>query len=64
MNKRRISMQDMVIGEPLQWDVYDTTGHLLLSRGHVIDNNHMLESLVARGLFIDLPHKQTEAPHT
>ncbi|MHB1244809.1 MAG: HD-GYP domain-containing protein [Sulfuriferula sp.] len=64
MNKRRISMQDMVLGEPLQWDVYDTTGHLLLSRGHIIDNTHLLESLVSRGLFIDLPHKQTEAPLT
>ena len=62
MNKRRISMQDMVLGEPLQWDVYDTAGHLLLSRGHVIDNNHLLESLVARGMFIDLPHKPTETP--
>jgi HD-GYP domain-containing protein (c-di-GMP phosphodiesterase class II) len=62
VNKRRISMQDMVLGEPLQWDVFDTTGHLLLSRGHVIDNNHLLESLVARGMFIDLPHKPTETP--
>ncbi len=62
MNKRRISMQDMVLGEPLQWDVYDTTGHLLLSRGHVIDNAHLLESLVERGLFIDLPHRKTETP--
>ena len=62
MNKRRISMHDMVLGEPLQWDVYDTAGHLLLSRGHVIDNNHLLESLVARGMFIDLPHKPTETP--
>ena len=64
MNKRRISMHDMVLGEPLQWDVYDTTGHLLLSRGHVIDNAHLLESLMERGLFIDLPHKHTETPHT
>lgn len=63
MNKRRISMHDMVLGEPLQWDVYDTTGHLLLGRGYVIDNAHQLESLVERGLFIDLPHKQTETPH-
>lgn len=60
MNKRRISMQDMVLGEPLQWDVYDTTGHLLLSRGHVIDNSHQMESLVERGLFIDLPQHKTE----
>lgn len=62
MNKRRISMQDMALGEPLQWDVYDTSGHLLLSRGHVIDNSHLLESLVERGLFIDLPHKTSETP--
>lgn len=62
MNKRRISMQDMVLGEPLQWDVFDTSGHLLLSRGHIIDNEHQLEMLVERGLFVDIPDKKQEAP--
>lgn len=55
-------MQDMVLGEPLQWDVFDTSGHLLLSRGHIIDNEHQLEALVERGLFVDIPHKKPEAP--
>lgn len=55
-------MQDMALGEPLQWDVYDTSGHLLLSRGHVIDNAHQLEALVERGLFVDMPQRKVETP--
>lgn len=55
-------MHDIVLGKPLQWDVYDTTGHLLLSRGHVIDNEHQLETLVERGLFVDIPHRKPEVP--
>lgn len=55
-------MQDMALGEPLQWDVFDTSGHLLLSKGHVIDNAHLLEALVERGLFVDMPQRKAETP--
>lgn len=53
MEQRRISMNDLVIGRPLPWDVYDLQHQLLLSRGHVIDCAQQIESLVERGLFID-----------
>lgn len=53
MNKHRISAADLVLGEPLLWDVYDEHGVLLLSRGHVIENHHQIEELVERGLFAD-----------
>lgn len=53
MGKRRINMTDLIIGAPLQWDVYDSTGHLLLGKGHVLQHERQLETLVERGLFID-----------
>ncbi|QAU34285.1 HD domain-containing phosphohydrolase [Janthinobacterium sp. 17J80-10] len=53
MGKRRINMTDLIIGAPLQWDVYDSTGHLLLGKGHMLVHARQLETLVERGLFID-----------
>lgn len=46
-------MSDLVLGKPLPWDVYDATGHLLLSRGYIIERANQVESLVERGLFVD-----------
>src|SRR3569623_1854306 len=64
MNKLRISAADLVLGEPLHWDVYDEHGVLLLSRGHVIENQHQIEELVERGLFADAANfsKKPAAP--
>lgn len=53
MEQHRISMSDIVIGEPLPWNVYDDGGHLLLSKGYVVERNRQLESLIERGLFVD-----------
>jgi HD-GYP domain-containing protein (c-di-GMP phosphodiesterase class II) len=53
MDQRRLSISDIVIGEPLPWDVYEHGNRLLLRRGHVIESVHQVEELVARGLFID-----------
>src|SRR3569832_1661910 len=53
MNKHRVGMADLVLGEPLRWDVYDEHGVLLLSRGHIIENEHQIEELVERGMFVD-----------
>jgi HD-GYP domain-containing protein (c-di-GMP phosphodiesterase class II) len=65
MEHRRISMNDLVIGQPLPWDVYDSHHHLLLSRGHVIEGDQQIETLVERGLFVDAkqsPPKSNSAP--
>jgi HD-GYP domain-containing protein (c-di-GMP phosphodiesterase class II) len=53
MPNKRISMSDIVLGQPLQWDIYGIDGNLLLRRGFVVNNSHQVESLVARGLFVD-----------
>jgi HD-GYP domain-containing protein (c-di-GMP phosphodiesterase class II) len=53
MDQHRINMSDIVIGEALPWDVYDASGHLLLSRGYVVERAHQVEALVERGLFVD-----------
>jgi len=53
IDQRRLSVSDIVIGEPLPWDVYGAGDKLLLRRGHVIQNTRQAEELVQRGLFID-----------
>jgi HD-GYP domain-containing protein (c-di-GMP phosphodiesterase class II) len=53
MDQHRITMSDIIIGEALAWDVYDSSGHLLLSKGSVVERAQQVETLVARGLFVD-----------
>lgn len=53
MEQRRITLSDIVLGEPLPWDVYDADQHLLLRKGHVIDRIEHAQSLMERGLYID-----------
>jgi len=62
MEHRRIKMSDIVIGQPLPWDVYDSAAKLLLRKGHVIDREQQIEALLLRGLFVDaqtLQRKET-----
>jgi HD-GYP domain-containing protein (c-di-GMP phosphodiesterase class II) len=53
MDQRRLSIADIVIGEPLPWDVYTEGSRLLLRRGHIVESLHQVEELVQRGVFID-----------
>lgn len=53
MDQRRLSMADIVLGEPLPWDVYDEGNRLLLRRGHIVQNLSQVEALINRGLFVD-----------
>jgi HD-GYP domain-containing protein (c-di-GMP phosphodiesterase class II) len=73
MTNRRISISDIVIGQPLQWDVYGSDGGLLLRKGFVINNANQVSTLIERGLFADMEGgesardkkpipKQTEIP--
>jgi HD-GYP domain-containing protein (c-di-GMP phosphodiesterase class II) len=73
MTNRRISISDIVIGQPLQWDVYGSDGGLLLRKGFVINNLNQVSTLIERGLFADMEGgesardkkpipKQTEIP--
>lgn len=51
--QRRLSVSDLVVGEPLPWDVYGAGNKLLLRRGHIMESLHQVEELVQRGLFIE-----------
>lgn len=53
MSNKRISMSDIVIGQPLQWDIFGVDGNLLLRRGFVVNNSHQVETLIERGLYVD-----------
>lgn len=41
------------IGAPLPWNVRDKDRNLLLSRGNVVQSEAQLQSLLARGMFVD-----------
>ena len=53
MTNKRISMSDIVLGQPLQWDIYGSDGNLLLRRGFVVNSSHQVEALIERGLYVD-----------
>ncbi len=53
MDQRRLTISDLVIGEPLQWDIYGEDRKLLLRKGQIVSTTHQVESLVQRGLFVD-----------
>ncbi|MBS1208304.1 MAG: hypothetical protein H6R19_702 [Proteobacteria bacterium] len=38
---------------PLPWDVFDSTGRLLLRKGFVIEREAQIESLMERGMYVD-----------
>ncbi len=52
-NKQRLHPGDLVVGEALAWNVYDSAGNLLLRRGFVILSEHQKSRLMARGLYVD-----------
>jgi HD-GYP domain-containing protein (c-di-GMP phosphodiesterase class II) len=62
MEQRRITMSDIVIGKPLPWDVYDANNKLLLRKGHVVQREHQVETLVSRGLFVTATNDKSYAP--
>ncbi|TFW00768.1 metal-dependent phosphohydrolase [Oxalobacteraceae bacterium OM1] len=46
-------MSDIVIGEPLAWDIFTEGNKLLLRRGQVVQTAAQVQALVQRGLYID-----------
>lgn len=57
MSKQRVMQMDLAVGKPLQWDVYDCGGQLLLRKGHVIESESQLERLVDAGMFVETDSK-------
>jgi HD-GYP domain-containing protein (c-di-GMP phosphodiesterase class II) len=57
--QRRITMDEIVVGSPLPWDVYGEGRRLLLRKGHIVESAHQVEELVERGLYVDAGYSPT-----
>lgn len=53
MDKQRIKMSDIVIGQPLPWNVFDADNKLLLRKGFVVATEGQIEKLIEQGLFVE-----------
>ncbi len=51
---QRLPASHIKVGRPLPGDIYDENGHLLLSAGFVIESDSQLETLLSRGLYVDI----------
>lgn len=49
---QQLRAEHVTVDEPIPWDIYDGDGHLLLSKGHVVDGE-LAEELLLRGMFVD-----------
>jgi HD-GYP domain-containing protein (c-di-GMP phosphodiesterase class II) len=53
MDKHRIKMSDIVIGQPLPWNAFDADSKLLLRKGFVVETEGQIEKLMEQGLFVE-----------
>lgn len=53
MKMHQLVIEDLKINQPLQWDVYDSAGQLLLCKGYLVTRDSQLESIISRGMFVE-----------
>jgi hypothetical protein len=53
MEMFRLTASYVKLGVPMPGDILDEAGNLLLSKGHVITEQDVLQRLLARGMFVD-----------
>lgn len=54
MGKRRISISDIIIGQPIPWDAFSADGKLLLKAGEVVASENQAERMVKEGMFSEV----------
>jgi HD-GYP domain-containing protein (c-di-GMP phosphodiesterase class II) len=54
MAKRRISVSDIIIGQPLPWNVFNGDGMLLLRAGEMVTSEAAVQRMVSEGLYSDI----------
>lgn len=62
MAQRRLGIADIVVGQPIPWDVYDDARKLLLKKGQVVASERQVAMLVDQGLFVEAAPGPKEAP--
>lgn len=50
---KRLTVDDILVGERLPWDVMDKYGRLLLSEGSVIDHQDHAREMIEKGIYIE-----------
>lgn len=53
MQLLKLVQSKVQVGVPLPWNVRNSDGNLLLARGHVIQSEQQLETLLDRGAYVD-----------
>lgn len=54
MNLQGVSIDDVPIGKPLPWQLYDRYGYTVFARGEIVAHRRLLENLLAGGLLRDV----------
>lgn len=54
MNLQPQTLEDIPIGKPLPWEIYDRDGNILFASGETIVDRQQLENLIANGLWRDV----------
>lgn len=54
MNLQPVTIDDIPIGVPLPWQLYDRYGYTLFARGEVVAHQKLLDNLLAGGLLRDV----------
>ncbi len=63
MNLQPVPIEEIPVGRPLPWRLYDRSGYIVFARGELVASREQLEGLLAGGLLrdIDAPHLTREA---
>lgn len=54
METCRLNTNHVRLGVPLPGDIYDEHGHMLLSKGQILNSQSQLDELLERGLYVDI----------
>jgi hypothetical protein len=54
MNLQPVPIEDIPIGKPLPWRVYDRNGYIVFARGEMVASREQLQNLLAAGLLRDM----------
>lgn len=54
MNLQPVPIEDIPLGRPLPWRLYDRNGYIVLARGEMVASREQLESRLAAGLLRDV----------
>ncbi|NSL54449.1 HD-GYP domain-containing protein [Uliginosibacterium aquaticum] len=61
----RLEPDQLKLDQPLPWDVYDGSGHLLLRKGFVIQSDDQIATLIERGMYVNAAeYRKHEAENT